>query len=65
MCIQAFEGDQENLEDQDALDNEIAIIRAQLGYCLQKLGKIEEALKLYNSVLKTKYSYILLIVNQC
>ena len=48
MCKKAFE------DDQEALDNEIAIIRIQLGFCLHKLGKLDEALKIYNNVLKTK-----------
>lgn len=50
MCKKTFEE-----EDQEFLDNEIAIVRIQLGYCLHKLGKTDEALKLYNNVLKTKY----------
>lgn len=50
MCKKTFEE-----EEPELLDNEIAIVRIQLGYCLQKLGKADEALKLYNNVLKTKY----------
>lgn len=53
MCIKTFEDDQ---EDQETLDNEIAIIKVQLAYCLQRQGKSDEALKIYNSVMKTKPS---------
>jgi signal recognition particle subunit SRP72 len=55
ICIKHFEDDQENFEDSEALDNEIAIIKAQLAYCLQKMGKPDEALKIYNNIIKTKY----------
>lgn len=51
MCTKTFEDDQ---EDPEALDNEIAVIRVQLGFCLQKLGKSDDALKIYNNVIKTK-----------
>ena len=54
MCVKTFEEEQENPEDQEALDSEIAIIKVQLAYCLQRMGKSEEALKIYNSVVKTK-----------
>lgn len=54
MCVETFEDEQ---EDQEALDNEIAIIRIQLGYCLQKLGKHDDALKLYKNLIKTKLVY--------
>lgn len=50
MCKQTFEDE----EDQDFVESEMAIIRIQLAYCLQKLGKLDEALKIYNSVLKSK-----------
>lgn len=65
MCIEMFHEDQPQdsngqvvLEqsDQEALDNELAIIKVQLAYCFQKLGKNDEALKIYNSVIKTKPS---------
>lgn len=49
MCKKTFEE-----EDPELLENEIAIVRIQLGYCLHKLGKTDEALKLYNNVLKIK-----------
>lgn len=48
MCKKTFDDE----EDQETLENEIAIIRVQLAYCLQKLGKSEEALKTYNSSVK-------------
>jgi signal recognition particle subunit SRP72 len=63
ICVKTFEDDQESLEDHEALDNEIAIIKAQLAYCLQKMGKLDEALKLYNSVLKTKWDFKYFILN--
>lgn len=51
MCKKTFEDEQ---EDAEALESEIAIIRIQLAFCLQKLGKTDEALKMYNNVLKNK-----------
>ena len=54
MCIETFQEDQESMEDQEALDNEIAIIKVQLAYCFQRMGKCDEAQKIYNEVLKTK-----------
>lgn len=49
MCKKTFEE-----EDPESLDNEIAIVRIQLGYCLQKLGKVDDASAIYNNVIKTK-----------
>lgn len=55
LCKETFEDDP---EEQEALDNEMAIIRVQLAFCLQKMEKIDESLKIYNNVLKTKPSDI-------
>lgn len=52
MCRSTFEGEEDLTEAE--LENEIAIIRVQLAYCLQKLGRHDEANKIYNSVLKNK-----------
>lgn len=52
MCQETFK--EEDPDDLDGLEREVAVIRAQLAYCLQKLGKPEESLKVYNSVLKTR-----------
>ncbi|CAF0799244.1 unnamed protein product [Brachionus calyciflorus] len=50
MCQETFEDE----EDQEFVESEKAIIRIQLAFCLQKLGKIDDALKLYNNVTKNK-----------
>ncbi|KAI2801867.1 Signal recognition particle core component [Blomia tropicalis] len=46
------------LEDDGAseeeIESELAIIKAQLAFCQQKLGKTELALKLYNNILRQK-----------
>lgn len=52
MCQEMFK--EEDPDDVDGLEREVVVIRAQLAYCLQKLGKSEEALKVYNNVLKTR-----------
>lgn len=54
MCKKYFEDDEEFTEED--LENEIGIIRVQMAYCLQKLGKSEEAMRIYNTVLKNKPS---------
>ena len=41
--------------DAEDLQNELAPIHVQLGFIKQQLGKSEEAVDIYNSVLKTKY----------
>jgi signal recognition particle subunit SRP72 len=59
MCVETLNEDAEQAEDQEAkefLDNEVAIIKVQLAYCLQRMSKNEEALKIYNQVSKTKPS---------
>lgn len=53
LCKQTFEDE----EDQEYVENEMAIIRVQLAYCLQKLGKNEDALRIYNDVMKAKYFF--------
>lgn len=50
MCEKTFEDE----EDQEYVESELASIRIQLAYCLQKLGKTEDALKIYNNVMKSK-----------
>lgn len=60
MCKEYFEDE----EDQEFVESEMAIIRIQLAYCLQKAGKIDEALKIYNSVLKSKYFFIKILKNK-
>ncbi len=54
MCKKTFEEDQENQEDQDSMEREVSVIRAQLAFCLQKLGKSEESVHIYNNILKTR-----------
>jgi len=52
LCRSAAEEDEMDAED---LQNELAPIQVQLGFVKQQLGKPEEAVEIYNSVLKTKY----------
>ncbi|KAK2187665.1 hypothetical protein NP493_158g04070 [Ridgeia piscesae] len=54
LCRQLFEDDPDTAEDE--VDAELGIIRVQLGYSLQQLGRNDEALKLYSQVIKTKPS---------
>ena len=51
MCVKTIGEDPEELEN---LDDEAAIVRVQLAYCLHKMDKTDEALKIYNNVLKIK-----------
>lgn len=51
MCRETFEDDP---EDKEVLENEVAIIRIQLAYCLQKLGKFDDANEIYNNFLATR-----------
>lgn len=52
MCNETFK--EEDPDDLDGLDREVSIIRAQLAFCLQKLGKSDDSLKVYNNVMKTR-----------
>ncbi len=52
MCTETFQ--EEDPEDIDGLEREVAVIRAQLAFCLQKLGQTESAVKVYTNVLKTR-----------
>ncbi len=40
---------------EDEVEAELAVIHIQMGYVLQRLGQNEEALKLYNHVIKNRY----------
>ncbi|XP_048746270.2 signal recognition particle subunit SRP72-like [Ostrea edulis] len=51
-CKQSFEDDPDVTEEE--IEEELGIIRVQLAFVLQKLGKNEEALQLYNQVLKNR-----------
>lgn len=44
----------ESLDEDDDVEDEVAIIKAQLAYCLQIQGKIKEATVIYSDVLKHK-----------
>lgn len=44
----------ESLDDEDDVDEEIAIVKVQLAYCLQMQGKIKEATAIYLDALKLK-----------
>jgi signal recognition particle subunit SRP72 len=52
MCKEFYKSEEDF--DEEELENELAIIKVQLAYCLQVLNKNDEALKIYNSVLKNK-----------
>lgn len=50
MCNETFK--EEDPDDLDGLEREVAIIRAQLGFCLQKLGETDNSVKVYTNLLK-------------
>ncbi len=51
MCTQAL---QEEDASEDEIQDELAPILVQLGYCYQQMGKQDLAMDLYQQVLKTK-----------
>lgn len=51
MCRESYE---EEEMTEEAIENELAIVRAQLGYCLQLQGREKEAQALYTAVLKKR-----------
>lgn len=51
-CKLSFEDDPDVTEEE--IEEELGIIRVQLAFVLQKLGRNEEALQLYNQVLKSR-----------
>lgn len=54
MCRKSFEEDEATDEEIDA---ELAIIRAQIGFCYQMLRKEETSLRMYNQILRQKYDF--------
>lgn len=50
----------ESLDEDDDIEDEVAIIKVQLAYCLQMQGKIKEATVIYSDVLKHKSSDVAL-----
>lgn len=50
----------ETLDEDDDIEEEAAIIKVQLAYCLQMQGKIKEATAIYSDVLKHKSSDVAL-----
>ncbi|XP_052225260.1 signal recognition particle subunit SRP72-like isoform X2 [Dreissena polymorpha] len=54
MCKESLSDDGDIPEEE--LDEELAIIRVQLGYLLQQQGRVAEANVLYNTVMKSKPS---------
>ena len=52
LCRESFEDDPEAAQEE--IDAELGVIRVQMGYVLQKMGQNDEALKLYNQVIKQK-----------
>ncbi|KAK3095763.1 hypothetical protein FSP39_018742 [Pinctada imbricata] len=59
FCRKSFEDDPDVTEEE--IEDELAIIRVQLAFTLQKLGKNEEAMQLYNLVFKNKPSDVGLV----
>lgn len=55
------EGLEEDGASEEEIENELGIIRVQLGYCLQLQGREKEAQALYTAVLKAKPDDIALI----
>jgi signal recognition particle subunit SRP72 len=47
---------QEDGASEEEIQDELAIVLVQMGYCLQMMGREAEAMELYNSVLKSKPS---------
>lgn len=54
LCRASLEEDPDNTEDD--VHAELGVIRVQMGYVLQQLGQQDEALKLYNVVIKQKFA---------
>lgn len=50
----------ESVDEDDDVEDEVAIIKVQLAYCLQMQGKIKEATAIYSDVLKHKSSDVAL-----
>jgi signal recognition particle subunit SRP72 len=51
VCTESLTEDGDSEED---IQNELAVIMVQLGYCLQMINNEEEALAVYNDTLKSK-----------
>lgn len=51
MCRKYFEEDGASEEE---IEVELAIIRAQIAFCMQKMNKKDTALKTYNQILRQK-----------
>lgn len=58
LCKESFEEDGTSEEE---IENELGIIRVQLGYCLQLQSREKEAQALYTTVLKAKPNDIALV----
>ena len=56
MCKEVFEDEED--DDDEAFETEVSIIRNQLSFCLQKLGKTEEALKVIYKYVKQFISFL-------
>lgn len=50
----------ETLDEDDDIEDEVAIIKVQLAYCLQMQGRIKEATAIYSDALKHKTSDVAL-----
>lgn len=45
---------------EEDIDAELAVIHSQMAYVIQLQGRTEDALQLYNQVIKLKYGHALL-----
>lgn len=52
---------EEDGASEDEIVAELAIIRAQIAFCMQKLNKNDVALKFYNQILKQKYIFVAVV----
>lgn len=50
----------ESMDEDDDVEDEVAIIKVQLAYCLQMQGKIKEATAIYTEALKHKVNDVAL-----
>nr|XP_002130413.1 signal recognition particle subunit SRP72-like [Ciona intestinalis] len=59
VCREMFEDDPDVAEDE--VDGEVSVIRVQLAYALQLQGKTDEALTIYNQVIRLRPTDIALV----
>ena len=55
FLVLGFKSLEEEGATEEEIENELAIIKVQIAFCHQKLGKKDFSLKLYNQILRQKY----------